>query len=159
MKNAQAKIDTLLDILVERLQDEIAAGVRDGVLFDNPAVAGPPTEKQLAELERLITLSNLNNKRKEVVEKVSPQGKTTTMSDEQLVAELKATRDPDLFPRRGPRKGKRENAGKPLPPEPPFCAIHTGVICVTYPNDPTISYCPECNKEPVAEMVSLKALL
>ncbi len=152
MKNAQAKIDTLLDTLVDNLQDRIAE-------------AGVASEAHFVELERLTNLSNLNNKRKEVIEKPSPQGKAVTMSDEDLVKDLKAARDPDQFPRRGPRKGKRENAGKPLPPEPPFCAIHTGVICVVgkiYDGPDTFHFgevCPECAKEPPKEFVSLKALL
>ncbi len=158
MRNAQAKIDTLLDLLVDRLQDEIATGVRDGEIHENPLLAGPPTEKQLAELERLIVLSNLNNKKKELVEKVSPQGQGSTMTNEELVASLKATRDPDLFPRRGPRKGKRENPSVPY--IRPTCAIHTSTPCVAHPDDPLSIVCPECVKEvPPDGFVSLKALL
>ncbi len=152
MKTAQAKIEVLLDVLIERLQDVMTA---------EPAW---PPEQQFAELKRLIELSNLNNLKTEKVGKpAGPQSKVTAASDEELIAELKSKRPKDLFPRRGPPNGKRPSVA-PLPekPEPRFCDIHTGVICVENPDDTSKSMwiCPECVKEsPPETFVSLKALL
>ncbi len=154
MKTAQAKIEVLLDILIERLQDIMAS-------HDIW-----PEEKCFVELKRLIEFSNLNNQRSEKVGKVpgpGSQSKVPASSDEELIAELKAKRPKDLFPRRGPPNGKRPSVA-PLPekPEPRFCDIHTGVICVENPDDTSKSMwiCPECVKEsPPETFVSLKALL
>lgn len=144
MKNAQAKIDALLDVLVEQLQDEIAAS---GAL---------PTDEHLGRIKRLIELSNLNNvKQAKEGREPGPQSKVPEISNEQLMKELKETRKPsENFPRRGPRNGKRENVAPPVP-EPVQCAIHDGVFCVD-------NICPECAKRPekaLEGIVSLKDLL
>lgn len=93
MKNAIIKIDALIVMLVEELETRIAQ-------------AGTPTEEHILELERLISLTRVGAAKPVMPPK---QGKVPEMSDQELVDELKKTRPPDLFPRRGPPNGKREN--------------------------------------------------
>lgn len=155
MKNAQAKIDALLDALVEMLHDEIVA-------FAAPISAMTPEvfDGLIGRLRKLIELSNLNNvKQAKEGREPGPQSKVPEISNEQLMKELKETRKPsENFPRSGPRNGKRENVA---PPEPIVtCAVHEGVICT--PGAGGLAVCPDCAKAPEArpaEFVSLKALL
>ncbi len=147
MKNAQAKIDALLDVMVVRL--EAGVGSLGTATWTTP-------EAIRSELEWLIRMSNLNNAKQEKVgRQPGPQAKEAAdVTNADLVAQLKAGRDPDLFPRRGPRKGKRENAGKP---EIVWCAVHDAIQCVGTP-----PVCPECAKKPEnvpPTFVTLKALL
>lgn len=151
MKNAQAKIDALLDVLVEQLHDEMVA---------IGATAAIP-EAMFARLKELILLSNLNNA-KQAKEGKEPgaQSKVPDISNEQLMEDLKKTRAPsDNFPRRGPRNGKREPVAPPVP-EPVQCAIHDGVFCQPV-SDGGPPVCPECAKKPekaLEGLVSLKEL-
>ncbi len=122
------------------------------------AAVPEPTREQYAELENLIALAAKNNARKAVVGKAPDkelnQDRATVISDADLLKELKATRDPDQFPRRGPRRGPRENVS--LPPAV-FCAVHDGVVCTL---EHGIYKCPDCAKDqPKEEFLSLKALL
>lgn len=155
MKNAQGRIDTLIDLMVDTFQDHIA---------ERGWVVMPPAERE--HFEWLIKMSNLNNARQEKTGKQpGPQAKEVPeMTDAALVAELKSQRDPDLFPRRGPRNGKRENVSTPLKdvPDVVTCAIHDGVVCVRNPSFPEDTpLCPDCLKAPEATeaFVSLKSLL
>lgn len=155
MKNAQAKIDALLEALTERASAAI------GSL--GAAKWGTPPDLR-DELEWLIKMSNLNNARVEKTGRVpGPQSKEAVeMTDADLVAQLKGGRTEDPFPRRGPR-GKRENVSKPIPPaygDVTTCAVHLGVVCVPSKSKPGFLVCPDCAQEDVPEaMVSLKALL
>ena len=156
MKNAQAKIDALLEVLIERTHDELVAIGKVTVV--------PEAREQI---EWLIKMSNLNTQRQEKVGKLpGPQAKASEeeISNKDLVAQLKAGRDPDNFPRRGPRRGKRESVSTPIEqvPDVVTCAVHEGVVCVTSTVDGFVgTRCPECAKEPeaAAGFVSLKALL
>ncbi len=149
MKNAQAKIDALLEALVERASAAIGSvGVGTWAV--------PQDFRE--ELEWLIRMSNLNNVRQEKVgREPGPQSKLADeLTNEDLVAQLKKGRDPDQFPRRGPRNGKRENVSTPLKdiPDVVTCAVHVGVVCR---GDPPV--CPDCAAIPIGHFVSIKALL
>lgn len=148
MKNAQAKIDALLDVMVVRLEAGVGSlGTASWITPDE--IRG--------ELEWLIRMSNLNNQRQEKVGKTpgTQAAVALEMTNEDLVSQLKKGRDPDLFPRRGPRNGKRENVSKPLPPDVVTCAVHEGVVCRGTP-----PVCPDCVKDtPNETFLSLKALL
>ena len=162
MKSAQAKIEMLLDLLVVRC--EAGIGSLGTARWSTP-------DDLREELEWLIKMSNLNNRRQEKVGKEpGPQAAVITeMTDEDLVAQLKAGRDPDLFPRRGPRNGKRENVSTPLKdiPDVVTCAVHEGVVCVqvaTQVGGGVVELslvCPDCAAKPEnvpPSFVSLKAL-
>lgn len=132
MKNASAKIDVLLSLLIERLQGEIADQGHG------------PTSAQLDELGRIVELKNKNNQR--VAKSGKPPGPQSALpeeSSEKLVEDLKKMRPPDLFPRRGPRNGKRESVSTPEPVDL-FCAVHPEVVNVVLNGQ---KVCPECRQD------------
>jgi hypothetical protein len=144
VKNAQAKIDALLEALVDQLQDEIAA-------------SASPTVEHFDRLKTLITLSNLNNARQAKVGKLAgpeSQSKAPDLSDADLVEALKSARPKDLFPRRGPPNGKRESVSTPAPV---FCAVHPEEECAQDP-DGRPPVCPRCLADSEPVMLSLKDL-
>ncbi len=157
MKKSQAKIEILLDLLIGDLQDRCATDDPNNEVI---------RDKRLIELKRLIDLSQLNERKREKNEQVTEQSKVIEVSDEELVEELKAKRDPDLFPRRGPRRGKREAVAPPpgiagidSPDGLTTCAIHAGVVCVSIA-DGVPPVCPDCSKEtPLEGFTSLKSLI
>lgn len=159
MKNAQAKIDALIDCLVERCIAGI--GSLGAASWITPA-------ELKGELEWLIKMSNMNNVRQEKVGKEpGPQAKVASeITNAELVSQLIAGRDPDQFPRRGPRKGKRENVSTPLKdiPDVVTCAVHEGVVCLPSgeKGPGAVEFrCPDCAKEveTAGQFLSLKALL
>lgn len=99
MRNAQAKIDALLEALVARAEAAIGT---------SPGWAVPEGWRE--EVEWLIKMSNLNMA--QLARTGRPPGPASKldaeMSDKDLLKELMQTRDPENFPRRGPRNGKRE---------------------------------------------------
>lgn len=108
MKNAQAKIDALLEALIARASAAIGT-------LDTKSWATPPEWRE--EVEWLIKMSNLNQA--QLARTGRPPGPSSKVAEEttdaDLLKELLKGRDPDQFPRRGPRNGRRESAGGPPP--------------------------------------------
>ncbi len=154
MKSARAKIEDILDVLLEELLVRFTS-------TDPNDVANRGL--MLDELKRLTELSNLNTlKIQKQGREPGPQSKVHEVSDDELLDALKSRKPKDLFPRRGPPHGKRPGlAPPPEKPEPKFCDIHTGVVCLGNPNDEGAAMwvCPECAREPAKEFLSLKDLL
>lgn len=105
MRNAQAKLDALLEALINRAQAGIGA--------DDNGWETPPRWRE--EVKWLIEMSNLNQQ--QLARTGRPPGPSAKPADEttdaDLLKELMKGRDPENFPRRGPPNGKRASLAPP----------------------------------------------